>query len=362
MGNCGSSEPKPESDKKIADMIKKERKEMQKTVKILVLGAGESGKSTLVKQMKIIHGDGYSAEELKDFRVSILENIRDSVSNLTNAMETLGLKYEVEDNKPLAELFSDQDVSTIVEIEDFTPEMAEAAKKLWADSGIQSAYTRRNEFHLVDSCKYFLDDLDRICQDEYSPLQSDALRVRVRTTGILETKFRLEDLIYKMIDVGGQRSERRKWIQCFEDVTAIIFVSALSGYDMMLFEDANQNRLLESVDVFKQTFTSYQVFSKTNCILFLNKLDLFEQKLKTSPLSKFHPDFQGDASDPDAAKEYIYGLYEDAFRPANEAGADESRQLYKHYTTATDTNNIKVVFGIVNDIIVQINLHQCGLI
>jgi len=362
MGNCGSSEPKTENDKQIADMIKKERKEMEKTVKILVLGAGESGKSTLVKQMKIIHGDGYSPEELKDFRVSILENIRDSMSNITNAMETLGIKYADEDHQKLAELFSDQDVSTIVEIEDFTEDMATAATKLWADAGVQTAYGRRNEYHLVDSCKYFLDDLPRILEADYQPSQDDALRVRVRTTGILETKFKLEDLIYKMIDVGGQRSERRKWIQCFEDVTAIIFVSALSGYDMMLFEDATQNRLNESVDVFKQTFSSYQVFTKTNCILFLNKLDLFETKIKTSPISKCHPDYDGPEGDAEAGKEFINKLFETAFKPTGEGQEDNSRQLYKHFTTATDTNNIKVVFNVVNDIIVQINLHQCGLI
>ena len=102
------------------------------------------------------------ATQLKDFRVSILENMRDSVSNITNAMTTLKIDYENADNTALAELFSDQDVSTIVEIEDFTEEMANAAKSIWADPGKQKAYERRNEFHLVDSCKYFLDDLDRI--------------------------------------------------------------------------------------------------------------------------------------------------------------------------------------------------------
>jgi GTPase SAR1 family protein len=362
MGNCGSSEERGENDKQITDLIKKERKEMEKTVKILVLGAGESGKSTLVKQMKIIHGDGYSKDELKDFRVSILENIRDSVSNITNAMTSLSIEYENADNAKLAEHFSDQDVSTIVEIEDFSQEMADAAKSIWADAGVQKAYQRRNEFHLVDSCKYFLDSLDRIYQDDYEPSQDDALRVRVRTTGILETRFYLEDLIYKMIDVGGQRSERRKWIQCFEDVTAIIFVAALSGYDMMLFEDANQNRLSESVEVFKSTFQTVQVFAKTNCILFLNKQDLFEKKMATSSLKKYHPEYTGEDGDVQAGGDYIYSLYEKAFKNPDEPDGESSRTLYRHFTTATDTGNIEVVFNVVNDLIVQINLHQCGLI
>ncbi len=41
----------------------------------------------------------------------------------------------------------------------------------------------------------------------------------------------------RVVDVGGQRSERRKWISCFDDVRAVLFVCAMSGYDMTLFED-----------------------------------------------------------------------------------------------------------------------------
>ena len=42
---------------------------------------------------------------------------------------------------------------------------------------------------------------------------------------------------YRIVDVGGQRSERKKWIHCFEDVTAILFFVALSAYDLGLRED-----------------------------------------------------------------------------------------------------------------------------
>lgn len=47
---------------------------------------------------------------------------------------------------------------------------------------------------------------------------------------------------FSVVDVGGQRSERRKWIHCFDDVKAIIFVVALSGYNQVLFEDTRVNR------------------------------------------------------------------------------------------------------------------------
>lgn len=47
-----------------------------------------------------------------------------------------------------------------------------------------------------------------------------------------------------MFDVGGQRSERKKWIHCFENVTSIIFCVALSEYDQVLLEESSQVRML----------------------------------------------------------------------------------------------------------------------
>ncbi|MEQ2167248.1 Guanine nucleotide-binding protein G(i) subunit alpha-2 [Goodea atripinnis] len=83
----------------------------------------------------------------------------------------------------------------------------------------------------------YLNDLERIAKLDYIPTQQDVLRTRVKTTGIVETHFTFKDLHFKMFDVGGQRSERKKWIHCFEGVTAIIFCVALSAYDLVLAED-----------------------------------------------------------------------------------------------------------------------------
>jgi guanine nucleotide-binding protein subunit alpha, other len=63
------------------------------------------------------------------------------------------------------------------------------------------------------------------------------VQTRARTTGITETQFHLRDHEMLMVDVGGQKSERRKWIHCFQDVTSILFLVSLSGYDQCLVED-----------------------------------------------------------------------------------------------------------------------------
>lgn len=81
-----------------------------------------------------------------------------------------------------------------------------------------------------------------------------------------------------MFDVGGQRDERRKWIQCFNDVTAIIFVTACSSYNMVLREDPTQNRLRESLDLFKSIWNN-RWLRTISVILFLNKQDLLAEKI-----------------------------------------------------------------------------------
>jgi len=97
---------------------------------------------------------------------------------------------------------------------------------------------------------------------------------------------------YKMFDVGGQRSERKKWIHCFDSVTAVIFLAAISEYDQVLIEDETMNRLKEALTLFESICNS-PYFLKTAVILFLNKKDLFEKKLSISPLSTFFEDYEG---------------------------------------------------------------------
>ena len=96
-----------------------------------------------------------------------------------------------------------------------------------------SVKTKNKKFYFFS----FLDDLDRLGAKDYQPTEQDILRTRVKTTGIVEVHFSFKNLNFKLFDVGGQRSERKKWIHCFEDVTAIIFCVAMSEYDQVLHED-----------------------------------------------------------------------------------------------------------------------------
>jgi GTPase SAR1 family protein len=92
--------------------------------------------------------------------------------------------------------------------------------------------------------------------------------------------------------VGGQRSERKKWMTCFTDVAAVLFCVALSEYDLKLFEDNQTRRMDESLKLFREICNS-KWFVDTAMILFLNKCDLYKEKIKTVPITVQFPEYKG---------------------------------------------------------------------
>ena len=124
-----------------------------------------------------------------------------------------------------------------IEADTMPRDVGDAIRSLWRDPAVQEAVRRAREFQLNDSAVYYFNAIDRMSQQSYMPTDQDILRSRVKTTGITETTFQVGELTYKLFDVGGQRSERKKWIHCFENVTALVFLVSLSEYDQMLYED-----------------------------------------------------------------------------------------------------------------------------
>ncbi|KAM9558369.1 guanine nucleotide-binding protein subunit alpha-13-like [Salvelinus alpinus] len=345
--------------KEIDKSLSRDKTYAERLVKILLLGAGESGKSTFLKQMRIIHGQDFDQQDREEFRATIYSNVIKGVRVLVDAREKLHIPWGSPDNQVHGDnvmsfdtrsaMMANGQVETSVFLK-YLPSI----QVLWADSGIQHAYDRRREFQLGESVKYFLDNVEMLGEQSYIPSQQDILLARKPTKGIHEYDFEIKSVPFKMVDVGGQRSERRRWFECFDSVTSILFLVSSSEYDQVLMEDRQTNRLRESLNIF-ETIVNNRVFIAVSIILFLNKTDLLEEKVSNISLKKYFPEYTGlDHSLPDVQKFLV-----DCFRGKRRDATQ--KPLYHHFTTAINTENIRLVFRDVKDTILHENLKQLML-
>ncbi|XP_040001881.1 guanine nucleotide-binding protein subunit alpha-12a [Xiphias gladius] len=341
--------------REIDAMLARERRAVRRLVKILLLGAGESGKSTFLKQMRIINGQEFDQKAMLDFRDTIYENILKGVRVLVDARDKLGISWQSCENEKQGMLVMSWEGrvgASGVEPSEFQLYVM-ALSALWADAGIQEAYTRRSEFQLSESVKYFLDNLDRIGQLNYIPSKQDILFARKATKGIVEHDFVIKKIPFKMVDVGGQRSQRQKWFQCFDGITSILFMVSSSEYDQVLMEDRRTNRLVESMNIF-ETIVNNKLFLNVSIILFLNKTDLLVEKIRTVDIRKNFPEFRGDSRRLEDVQAFLVQSFSRKRR-------NRGKPLFHHFTTAVDTENIRFVFHAVKDTILQENLKDIML-
>uniref|UniRef100_A0A915M2U7 Uncharacterized protein n=1 Tax=Meloidogyne javanica TaxID=6303 RepID=A0A915M2U7_MELJA len=285
--------------------LQRERLEERKIVKILLLGSGDSGKSTIVKQMRyMLHTNYigsfyYIAKGISQLQIDVPSQERDLVNKFEHSF-TKFLDYD-------------------------DTEMIKLISKFLTYSCVNAACQHLTEFYVPDNTPYLLAESSRILTPEYSPTEADVIHARASTTGVHEIFFSFRRFGIRLIDVGGQKTERRKWIHCFDNVSAILYVISLSCYDQFLEEDPSINRMDDSIELFRAMF--YNQF-------------LFKVKEPES-----------------------------------------NRHIYAHVTNATDTKNIdampqkvsknevwtyfnfspEFVFGATCDIVLQKNLSKAGM-
>ncbi len=244
--------------------------------------------------MITIYGKGFPDDERMNYISIVHNNVITSMKTLCMQLGRYG-KVLPENEASLTFFLNDVKDETVDE------QVGDIIKRLWADPAIKITYENRADFQLNDSAEYFFERIQDIMAKGYIPSQQDVLRSRVRTTGIVENVFEIDANHFKMFDVGGQRNERKKWIHCFENVTAVIFVAAISEYDQKLYEDENTNRMVEALNLFEEICNS-RWFRETSIILFLNKRDVFNVKIQKISLHDHFPEYLGPAHDAVAAQ------------------------------------------------------------
>eukprot|EP01084_Bolivina_argentea_P062051 113462_1 len=345
--------------------------------KILLLGPGGVGKSTFMKQLDLLTSRNvYLDMYTWSINYQIIDDMQWVLKNLpTNAVTdpTLlnyinhdmhwGYDYKIR-NKCRScehmhlELSNDAEQAAIriasVNWNDneLTVSIVNDIKCLWNEEIIRVIFESRSITALADTTPYFWNDIDRISQANYIPTHKDWLYENHRTTGIIQCKYSIDNIVYNVYDTGGQRCERRKWIHIYENVANVIFIASLNHYDKVLFEDYNSNAMDDAIELWD--FICNNVwFTGSELILLLNKTDLFKEKIKKIPITVCHSlaGFNGDFTDYEQTVTYIKNVFENCNR--------SNRKIYILITCVVDINDFKYIFQDIQNIVVNKSM-QCN--
>jgi len=316
------------SERKTKKLDKNEEIKQDEPIKLLILGALGSGKTTIFKQFLAL--SGLEKDRLLPTRVTVYSNLVNGIKNLLWANSEMA-DDDVEVTlceKKLAGLIEDID-NDFYGYKNFPTEVAKVIKMAWADKGLQETWAKRYDFQLQNSLAYFVKDIDRISSSDYVPDIKDYFHSRSITTGVVEEVVKIHDKFFHVVDVGGARGERRRWLYRFNNVTLLFFVVSLIGYNQVLYEDESTNRMKEALALFKMVIES---FPSMHIELILNKYDLFKDAIRSNPITKCFPDYKGKLTEQDQY-EYILKKFVDL----------APMKISAYRTCAIDTIQIKLI-------------------
>lgn len=321
--------------------------------KVLLLGSGESGKSTVFKQLRLLHGTDWSDEDMRMYSVIVRSNVVVAMRKLCSLLQQLGLEGEL--NAADRQVYDDLSRGTSKKAtaggkkdgseragpaanEDAMVFLAnhEGMRALWQSNAMKKAWAERHTEN-IDAYKAFLDDMPRIAAPDYMPTPHDVLTARVRTTIVAMERYRIQGTDFDVYDTGGERFERKQWLEHFDGTTAVIFVAAVAAYDQMLAEAKETNRVAEALELFRAVCKN-EAFSDVPIFLFLNMKDVFGEKILHSDIAAQTPfcDYKGPAKDVDAGLLYFTQKFK-------ECVPGDSTRVPIHVTCATDTTSMSTV-------------------
>jgi len=249
-----------------------------------------------------------------------------------------------------------------------TSALAADISRLWGDPAMRCTWEVRRQSHIMDNTPYFLSRVEEVSKAEYRPTFADYVRVRDQTSGIVVKHFVAETEMgvyrFDVTDVGGQRSERRKWMNLFDNISVVVYLMALSAYDQCLYEDNTRNCWDETLQLFAQT-SHQKVFALTDWVCFLNKNDIFEAKIARVPFSVYRPDFNElYVNDGGKVKEFVRDqfvyLFNEGYQSKGGGRAKRRGNIYFHVTNATQSEEVGAIIERVQVDLIKSQMKKMG--
>lgn len=319
------------------------------TITITIVGTAGSGKSTIVRQMKFVHeGDfAFTQMELDNFREILIYNYLKGFQEFVKAVKSVVKDKDLlEEIKKFEKLHTDDIAVLRPTIEPMRALFKIKDVVTWRKNNPIEMERFDREWNL----QYVEKEADRILKEGCVANEMDILHVRQRTTGLSTNVFTTKKprANWKVIDMGGQSTERRKWKFGFKEANAVIFVAALNEFDHYKEEDSYETMMEKSIELFKEVIDE-QPKDKT-IILFLNKSDLF--KLKMKKFKKRFPKYKG-GDDSTKAMEFVTKMYLKSLKTA--------RSVRVHHICALDRKLIETAWSAVTQNVWNAGLSSSGL-
>uniref|UniRef100_A0A6B2L9C7 Uncharacterized protein n=1 Tax=Arcella intermedia TaxID=1963864 RepID=A0A6B2L9C7_9EUKA len=321
----------------------------------MCLGIGGCGKTTFVKQMKIIHGVSWDESEKERFVQLIRRNYLLVLGDILSAIQRLKLNLSEEGQKNadrIKELLKDRECSIKDNIA--------VLKSVWEDPTVQDLVTNHKEQINAPLISYFWEHVDRVMSDTYVPTEDDILRVRVRTAGAYSTTVYVKPEYFEFFDVGGQKPERSKWekVLSTHKFSCVIFFVATDEWDVKDEErEFDATKLEMSKIIFTEVTQTEMIDASVPIILFLNRSDLLGERIKSASgfasFKEAYPEYAGEQK-----AEAVLGFIKDRFLE----GVNRKKDGMKHYVTnALDKNSMTPVFNAVKTYILTSSLSSAGV-
>ena len=318
--------------------------------KTLLLGCGHVGKSTIFKQLINVHGGGFQDDEFNSASKHIQDSIVVSMKNLLNLFKSpendqfiTDLPLELlEMAKAVSNLSPEQPLSAVAdEIQQLRNH--QMIKNAYYTGGVGNHGTRN--LGNSPSAEFFFEDFARFRASDYRPTGEDIIKAYIPTTGMRERKFTIKGTVLNVFDTGGQRSERNKWIHCFDAVHCLIYVASLDHWEYNLYEENDLNAMMEQIDLF-DALVNNRYFKSSYIVLLLNFSDLLHQKIveQGKSISVCFDDYDDWKNEDGTQYESEYAKSIDFITHKFKSKMPAKQRLYTHVTCAIDKNNIKKVF------------------
>mmetsp|Transcript_17952 Transcript_17952/g.19990 ORF Transcript_17952/g.19990 Transcript_17952/m.19990 type:complete len:356 (-) Transcript_17952:175-1242(-) len=335
----------------------------KKLMRILMLGIGGSGKSTVTQQLRILHNPkskdrAFTAEEISNYAEVI-------VKNLYQAFEVLLRDFEGEDEGEAHDFFRNYREQ---KSEKDHKEQMDAAKEILEDEAFKNLCLTPGIYPEIPTLNHYIAQFETVLDTNYVPTDEDIVKCKQRTVGISRSRFKRDKLVWEVIDAGGQPVERKKWDRILEEeIRAVIYVVAVNEFDVpdkwlgSAEDEQKKMRVETALETWKKVITD-NGDHLDNVILFINKIDILKEKLsKTEGRKAFKAqfsDFEGDMKDKEQTEAIEY-LKQKFLSCVDDEKVRED--ITVHPTVAVNAENIKIITDTVFDRLFANRMRNSGV-